>query len=212
MIKQCFLITVAGAVLFCGCDNQTKMNTEKIAVLSQKLLLLQEFQTKQLTALQSQLASLEPKLDKMNGSYFEKSHEDAIFFHTNTLYLLLLVDRKIEAELQTAETERQAEQALTGAYQTNLVDLMILGNTQIQNSITGQGNRLETNINGVNAETRRVSAALSEELAKQIRLLAPDAAELTQRRQMAADLVQIKSELSQIKAQLANTNSPITPP
>ena len=181
-------------------------------MLSQKLLLLQEFQTKQLTALQSQLASLEPKLDKMNGSYFEKSHEDAIFFHTNTLYLLLLVDRKIEAELQTAETERQAEQALTGAYQTNLVDLMILGNTQIENTITGQGNRLETNINGVNAETRRVSAALSDELVKQIRLLAPDAAELTQRRQMAADLAQIKSELSQIKAQLANTNSPITPP
>ena len=148
-------------------------------------------------------------LDKMNGSFFEKSHEDAFFFHTNTLYLLLTVDRKIEAELQAAAAEQQTEHALAYAYQTNLTDLISVYTTQIMDALNSQEGRLETN---VNAETRRMGVGLSVELASRIRSLAPDAAEIARRQQVTADLTQLKSDLDRIKARMGITNLPATRP
>jgi hypothetical protein len=209
MQKKYFLLLLIGSVILCGCDKQTKINTAKIDALSQKLVVLQQIQARQLADIQSQLTALTPTLDKMSGSYFEKSHEDAIFFHTNTLYLLLLVDRKIEAELHAAANERQAEHALAYSSQTNLMNAMYRCTALIQDEMAAQEGRLETNIN---AGIQRIGATMSEELARQNKLLAPDAAETARRSQLAADVAQMKRDIEQIKAQLQTTNLPAIRP
>src|SRR5271170_3871071 len=107
MKKKCLLLSLAGAVLLCGCNKQTKINTAKIEALTQRVAQLQQSQSQQLAAIQSQLTALAPMLDKMTGSYFEKNHADAFFYHTNELFLLLTVDKKIEAHLETADAERE---------------------------------------------------------------------------------------------------------
>lgn len=209
MKNKCFLLSLAGAVLLCGCDKQTKLNTEKIAGLSQKLVQLQQNQAVQLATIQTQLTSLAPMLDKMNNYYFEKSHDDAFFFHTNTLFLLLTVHRKIEADLQVADSERQAEQALAYSYHTNQLRTMYLSVAQIEDDLAGQENRITDK---VNAETRRVGAVASADLLKAVQSLAPDAAEISRRKAMAADVAQLKRDLEQIKVRLGLTNPPAAQP
>jgi hypothetical protein len=148
-------------------------------------------------------------LDKMNDFYFEKTHDEAFFFHTNTLYLLLTVDKKIEAHLQVADTERESESALAFYYHTNETDTMYFCTAQIQDALTGQEKRI---VDNVNAATRRVGTNVSEVVLKQIKLSAPDAAETARRQQLAADVAQIKRDLEAIKARLGITNQPATGP
>lgn len=198
-MKNKCLLAFVGAVLLCGCDKQTRLNTEKIELLSRKLVLLQQNQSAQLAVIQSQLASLAPTLDQKNSSYFEKSHEDAFFFHTNTLFLLLTVDRKIESELQAADTERQAEHALAYAYHTNELRTMYLCVAQLEETLASQESRIEEK---VNAQTRQVG----EDLLKQIQLQAPDEIEIARRTEMAAAVAQLKRDLGQIKLRLGITN------
>lgn len=198
-MKNKCLLALVGAVLLCGCDKQTRLNTERIELLSRKLVLLQQNQSAQLAVIQSQLASLAPTLDRKNSSYFEKSHEDAFFFHTNTLFLLLTVDRKIESELQAADTERQAEHALAYAYHTNELHTMYLCVAQLEETLASQESRIEDK---VNAQTRQVG----EDLLKQIQLQAPDEIEIARRTDMAADVAQLKRDLGQIKLRLGITN------
>jgi hypothetical protein len=76
---------------------------------------------------------------------------------------------------------------------------------QIQDAMITQESRIEDK---VNAETRRVGADLGSELLKQIKLTAPDEAETARRRQLEADVVQIKRDLVQIKAQLTQMTNP----
>ena len=209
MKHQYLLVALAGTILLTGCDKQTRLNTEKITVLSQKLVLLQQNQAQQLTTIQAQLTSLAPLLDKVNGYYFEKSHDDAFFFHTNTLYLLLTVDRKIEAELQLADTEREAEHALAYDYHTNQIHTMYLCNALLEETLAGQASRIEDK---VNAETRRALADTTADLARQIQSLAPDPAETARRQALAADVAKIRSDLDQIKLRLGITNLPVARP
>ena len=162
-----------------------------------------------MTNLQSGLNSLAPMLDKINGTYFEKSHEDAFFFHTNTLYLLLTVDRKIEAELQVAEHERQFEHDLAFYYHTNETDTMYFCVAQIQDALAGQEIRI---LDKVNSQTRQSLQSLNDELVKQIKLSAPDDAEIARRKQLAADVSEIKRELEAIRLQLAASNPPAAAP
>ena len=136
-----------GAVLLCGCTKQARLNGDKIEALSQEVARLQQNQLREITALQTQLTALTPALDKINNSYFEKSHEDAFFFHTNTLYLLLTVDRKIEAQLQVAETERQSDSALAYYYHTNQTDTMYFCVAQIENALEAQGAQIADKVN-----------------------------------------------------------------
>ncbi len=199
MRKICLLLSLAGAAILCGCGKQTKINTAEIELLSQKMVQLQQTQAAQMAAIQSQLASLEPTLDKINGSYFEKAREDALFYHTNTLYLMLMVNSKIESDLQVAADDRKSEDSLAYSFHTNEMDMIYSCAAQIQDAMTGQESRIEDK---VNAETRRVGAGVSDELMKQIKLSAPDAAEIARRREMEADMAQIKLELDQIKTQL----------
>jgi hypothetical protein len=205
MKKTCFLLSLAGATLLCGCGKQTKINTAEIKILSQQMVQLQQTQVKQMAAIQSQLASLAPMLDKINNFYFEKARDDALSYHTNTLYLLLAVDKNIESELQVADTERQTESSLAYSYHTNETDLLNFYAAQIQDAMITQESRIEDK---VNAETRRVGADLGSELLKQIKLTAPDEAETARRRQLEADVVQIKRDLVQIKAQLTQMTNP----
>ena len=200
-----FLFPLTGAVLLCGCNQQTKLNGEKIEVLSQRIVQLEQSQTRQMAAIQSQLAALTPALDKINGSYFEKSHEDAFFFHTNTLYLLLTVDRKIEAQLHVAEAERQADSALAYYYHTNQNDTMYFCVAQIENTLEGMESRM---MDKMSAQTKESG----DRILGQIKLLAPDQAEIARRQELTAEVSQIKRELEQIMARLNLTNPPSAQP
>jgi outer membrane murein-binding lipoprotein Lpp len=209
MKNKHLLLSLTGATLLCGCDKQTKINTEKIEILSQKVVQLQQSQSRQLAEIQSQLTSLAPMLEKMDSSYFEKNHEDAFFFHTNTLYLLLTVDRKIEAQLQVADTEREAENSLALYYHTNQTDTIYFCTAQIEEAMASQENRI---VDKMNAETRRVGTTLGDELVKQIKLSAPDEDETAKRMEMEADVAQIKHDIDAIKTQLGITNQPAARP
>src|ERR1700744_2776094 len=102
MQKKYLILTCLGASLFCGCDKQAKINSEKIQTLSQKIAEVEQVQSKQMAVIQSELASLAPTMDKMNNNYFEKNRDDALFFQTNTLFLLLTVGKQISAQLGVA--------------------------------------------------------------------------------------------------------------
>jgi hypothetical protein len=199
------LFPLTGAILLCGCNKQAKLNGEKIDALSQQVIQLQQNQLREITAIQTQLTALTPALDKINGSYFEKSHEDAFFFHTNTLYLLLTVDRKIEAQLQVAETERQADSSLAYYYHTNQTDTMYFCVAQIENALEAQEAQI---VDKVNTQTR----VAGDQLAGQIKLLIPDEAEIARRQQLAADVSEIKNDLDEIKSRLKITNAPPAKP
>ena len=216
MRNKKLLLALIGAVLLCGCDRQTKLNTAKIEMLSQKMVELQQAQAKQMAVFQTQLTQLAPMMDKMNSIYFEKTHDDALFFHTNTLFLLLTVDKKIESQLQVAGTDREADSLLAYTYHTNELDLLHFYNAQMQDAmiaqegrmwdaLAGQEKRIEDNIN---TATRQTGANVGDELAKQIKLSAPDAAEIARLKQMAADLAQMKRDLDAIRSQLGQFTNP----
>ena len=204
MQKIYILLLLAGAVWLGGCDKQTQVNTEKIQALSQKIIQLQQTQAKELAALQSQLASLPPMLDKMDSYYYAKGHDDALFYHTNSLQLLLAVDRKIAAQFQDAATERETANSLAYYYHTNQTDTMFFCAAQIEDAMAGQEKRIEDT---VNAETRHVGANMRDELQQQIKMSAPDKDEIARRIEMEADMVQIKHDIERIKARLGITNS-----
>ena len=197
MKKTFLLLSLAGTALLCGCDKQTKINSEKIELLSRNIIQFEQNQVRQMATIQTELTSLGPMLDKMNDFYFEKSHDQAFFFHTNTLYLLLMVDKKIESQLQLADTERAAQNAQAYDYITNQMATLF----QVQDALAAQEGRIEDK---VNAETK----SASDELQQQIKLLAPDAAEIARRQEMAATVAEIKRELDQVKAQLGELTNP----
>ena len=199
MKKFFLLLTLAGTAFLCGCDKQAKINSAKIDILTRNLLQFEQAQAKQSAVVQAQLTALEPMLDKMNDYYFEKSHDEAFFFHTNTLYLVLAVDKKIESQLQVAETDRAAQNAQAYSYYTNQMG----GLFAIQDALAGQEGRITDK---VNAETKQASAAATDALMNQLKLLVPDADEIARRKELAADVAEIKRELAQIKAQLAPAN------
>jgi hypothetical protein len=198
MKKIFLLLSLASTALLCGCDKQTKINSEKIELLSRNILQFEQNQIRQMATIQTELTSLGPMLDKMNDFYFEKSHDQAFFFHTNTLYLLLMVDKKIESQLQLADTERAAQNVEAYDYYTNQMATLF----QVQDALAAQEGRIEDK---VNAETK----SASDNLQQQIKLLAPDAAAIARQQEMAATVAEIKRELDQVKAQLgALTNQP----
>lgn len=206
MKKGLIHILLAGAVLaFVGCDNQTKLTMEQIAEQTRKLTVLQENQAKQIAQLQAQLAELGPRLDNMNSAYFEKSYTDAFFFHTNTLYLLLAVDRQIESALKAVETKQQTEHDLAYFYHTNLLASLRDYQVETKAAFLDQTKQLATNI--IN-DSHQIAAALAE----QVQGLAPDEKELARRQQLVDDLLQIKADLAQIKARFAITNLPAAKP
>jgi hypothetical protein len=118
---------------------------------------------------------------------------------------LLTVDRKIEAQLQVAEAQRQSDSTLAYYYHTNQTDTMYFCVAQIENALQAMEARLGDK---VNTETHRVGDAM----AAQIKSSAPDAAEIVRQREMEAEVAQIKSDLDQIVAHLKLTNAPASRP
>ncbi len=228
MPKLYLLLSLAVAILFCGCDKQAKINNEKINLLSQKIIQLEQSQSKQMAVVQSELTSLAPMLDKINNTYFEKNRDDALFFHTNTLYLLVTVGKQIEAQLQTAAAERDAENALAFNYHTNQLTTLYLCTAQIEDAmnnqegrigdaLTNQENRIQNAMSAqekriedaVNAETQRSATTLNNALLQQIKLATtPDADAAARQAKLEADVAQIQHDLAALKTQLATTNRP----
>lgn len=205
MKKIYVLLPLAGAAFLSGCDKQTQVNTEKIQALSQKIIQLQQNQAKDLAALQSQLASLPPMLDKMDSYYYAKGHDDALFYHTNALHLMLMLQKKTEAQFQDAATERETANSLAYYYHTNQTDTMFFCASQIEDAMAGQEKRIEDT---VNAETRRVGAGVADELRQQIKLSAPDKEEIVRQKEMENKVAEIQRDLELIKARLEITNPP----
>jgi hypothetical protein len=205
-MKKTFLLSaLTGAALLCGCDKQTRLNTEKIEALSRQMVQLQQQQAEQLKTMQLELATLAPSLDKTNFYYFSKSRDDALFFHTNTLFLLLTIGQKIEAQLQYADTERQAENAQARHSYTNEMAALASGTAQITNALAIQAGRIEDN---VNAETRRVGTSLGDELSNQIKLSAPDKDTAARIVQLQSAVAEMQRELALIRAGMGITNMP----
>ena len=193
-----------GAVLLVGCDKQAKINSQKIDILSEKIAHQEQIQSGQMKLLQAQMALLAPQLDKETSAYFEKNHDYALFFHTNTLFLLLTIGKQIEAQLSAADAARTAHDSQTYNFHTNELGTLYLCAAQIEEALNGQQNRMAEDIN---AETRRVSEVLSNALLEQIKLSAtPDAAEMARRGKLEAIVVQMQRELEVIKVRLAGTN------
>jgi outer membrane murein-binding lipoprotein Lpp len=210
MQKIYLLCSLVGVVLLCGCNKQARINSQKIDALSQRINQLEKAQAKQMDVLQAELNSLAPELNKVNSSYFERNRDDALFFHTNTLFLLLTIGKQIETQLQLAGTERQTQNSLAYSFHTNQIGTMYLCTAQIEDAMSDQQKAIQDSII---SETRQQNADLSESLLKQIKLAStPDDDEIARRKQMADDLVQIQGELADIKARLETTNQTVTRP
>jgi hypothetical protein len=199
MNKTILLFLSAAGLLLCGCNKQTKLNTEKIETLTRNLAQFQQAQARQLADMQAQLAALAPALDKMNDFYFEKNHDQAFFFHTNTLYLILTVNKNIESQLALADTERAEQNKLVYGYYTNQLGAVSLSTAALQSAMTNAEGRIT---DSVNAETRRLTEALSVELQKQIIQSAADPAGTARQKEILAEVAEIKNDLEQIKEKL----------
>ena len=208
MTKVFLLLTLLTALGACGCNKQEKINSQKIDLLSQKLIQMDLAQARQMTLLQAQLTLLAPQLDKMNSTYFEKNRDDALFFHTNTLYLLLTIGKQIEARLQTDEANRSVEDAQAYSYHTNDLEMTYLCTEQIQAALTAQETRIEENLN---EEIKSVAASLQDSLQKQITQAAtPDPAEIAWRKQIEAEIAQIQRSLDALHSPpAAPSSSPV---
>jgi hypothetical protein len=207
MQKLYLLLSLAGAVLLCGCNKQEKINSQKIDVLSEKLNLLEKSQAEQMQVIQAELTSLAPELTRVDNSNFERNREDSLFFHTNTLYLLLTIGKQIEAQLQMADTERQTQNMLAYTYHTNELSTMYLCTAQIEEALADQQKAI---VDGVNAETRQTSSALNDDLEKQAQASATaEADEAARRKQLTDEIDQIQRDLVAIKARLGITNGAV---
>jgi hypothetical protein len=144
-------------------------------------------------------------LDKMDSYYYAKGHDDALFYHTNSLQLMLAVNRKIAAQFQDAATERETANSLTYYYHTNQTDTMFFCAAQIEDAMAGQEKRIEDT---VNAETRRVGAGVADELQQQIKLSVPDKEEIARQKEIENKVAEIQRDLELIKARLGITNPP----
>ena len=208
MLKKLLLLG-GWLTLFSGCEKQARLNSEKIDALTQRIAQQDELQANQIKVMQAQLAQLAPQLDRETSAYFEKNHDAALFFHTNTLYLLLTIGKQIESQLQAADEAHTAQNSLLQSYYTNQLNTTLLTAIHLEDLMTNQESRVTENIN---AETRRVSLAVSNALAEQIKITAmPDTDEIGRRQKLEKNLAQMQQDLNAIKAKLETMSQPVMP-
>lgn len=206
MRKIQLLAALAAAALLCGCDKQVKLNTEKIDVLTQKMFVVQQNQSKQLADIQTQLTSLTMRMDKTEAEYFLQSQDKALFYHTNALYFLLTIDKKIQSQFQLAESARDSASTRAFFYHTNTLDTLYFCTSQLADAMTAQEKRIEDSIKD---ETARLAKTLGDELANQKNSAAANKADtLKQMEAMQTKLGQIQRDLDQLKAQMAKLGQP----
>jgi hypothetical protein len=201
--RFCLLLIVAG--FLCGCNKQAKINSQKIDTLSQRITQLEQNQAKQMQILQAELNELAPELNRVNSAYFEKDRDAALFFHTNTLYLLLTIGKQIESQLQLADSEREAQNGLNYAYHTNELGALYICTAQLSQALVDQQKAI---VDSVNAETRNAIASSQDAVIAQIKAAtAPDPAAAVWRQNMQAELAQLEGKVNALNARL-QTNSP----
>ena len=55
-MQKIYLLTLlTGTIILCGCNKQAKLNSQKIDILSQKIVKLEQDQDRQIQVLQSEL-------------------------------------------------------------------------------------------------------------------------------------------------------------
>jgi hypothetical protein len=203
-----FLWWFVAAACLCGCNKQAKINSQKIDELSQRITRLEQNQARQMEVLQAELTELAPELNKMNSSYFEKDRDAALFFHTNTLYLLLTIGKQIETQLQLADSEREAQNSLEYTYHTNELGALYICTAQLSQSLIEEQKVI---VDSVNAETRDLTADSQAAIQQSIKTATtPDPALLPWRQSVQADLARLEQKLDLINARLAPTNSPLS--
>src|ERR1039458_8983622 len=172
------MVSLAGAVLLCGCGKQTKINTEEIKLLSQQMVLLQQTQARQMAEIQTQLTSLAPMLDK-----------------------------NIESQLQVADAERQSSGSLMYSFHTNEMDLLNFYAVQNQDAMTTQESRIVDKVNAQTRQAvadvrdellKQIKLSAPDEAATaRMKKIESDVA------QIRLDLDQIKLQLAQMTNQPA---------
>lgn len=213
MVMRVFriLFLAAVAAIFSGCEKQAKLNNEKLDQLAARLAQQEMVQSNKMLLIQAQLALLAPQLDKEASEYFEKNRDAALFFHTNTLYLLLNIDKHIETQLEKAELERAGISNAMFSYHTNQISTTLYGVAQVEETTQDQLNKLEERLN---AEAARLSHTTSNALMQEIiRPAELTTNEIAWRKEMQDTLAAIRRELESLKARLPAppTNLPIAP-
>lgn len=197
-------MVLVGAVFLCGCNKQEKINGQKIEILSQRIGQLEQNQLRQMQVLQAELNEIAPELNKVNSAYFEKDRDAALFFHTNTLYLLLTIGKQIETQLQLADSERETQNALDYTYHTNELSALYLCTAQITQALIDQQKAV---VDSVNAETRNAIANSQDAVLAQIKASAvPDPALAVWRQNMQAELARLQGQVDALGARLPSTN------
>jgi hypothetical protein len=197
------MLIVAG--FLCGCNKQARINSQKIDALSQRITQLEQNQAKQMQILQAELNELAPELNKANSAYFEKDQDAALFFHTNTLYLLLTIGKQIESQLQLAASEREAQNGMDYAYHTNELGALYICTAQLSQALVDQQKAI---VDSVNAETRNAIASSQDAVIAQIKAsTAPDPSAAVWRQNMQAELAQLEGKVNAINARLQTNNS-----
>ncbi len=195
------------AALLAGCNKQAKINSQKIDQLNQRIAQLEKEQQQQTRILQGEMNALAPELDRINSSYFEKDQDAALFFHTNTLYLLLTIGRQIEGQLQLADTERQTANGLDYTYHTNQLGALYICTTQLVQAVEDTRKAV---VEEVNQSTRQaVGEAEADTVAAVKAASAPDPALAAWRQQMIASLAQINQRLDVLASKMPATNGAI---
>jgi len=201
-----FLLWLVAVLSLCGCNKQAKINSQKIDALSQRITRLEQDQAKQMQVLQAELTELAPELNKMNSAYFAKDQDAALFFHTNTLYLLLTIGKQIETQLQLADSEREAQNALEYTYHTNGLGALYLCTAQITQSLIEEQKAI---VESVNSETRNLTADSQQAVLQGIKTATtPDPALLPWRQSIQADLARVEQKLDAINSHLTSSNAP----
>jgi hypothetical protein len=202
-LRLFLLLIVAG--FLCGCNKQAKINSQKIDTLSQRIAQLEQNQARQMQILQIELNELAPELNKANSAYFEKDQDAALFFHTNTLFLLLTIGKQIESQLQLASSEREAQNGMDYAYHTNELGALYICTAQLSQALVDQQKAI---VDSVNAETRNAIASSQDAVIAQIKASAvPDPAAAVWRQNMQAQLAQLEGKVNAINTRLQTNNS-----
>lgn len=194
---------LAGAVLLSGCNKDIRTKTEKIDQLTQQMFAMQQEQARQLAEMRSQLSALPVHLDKTQLDYFVKGQEKALFYQTNALFLLLAVDKKIQAQfLEAAEARATANQQAM-AIHTNETELAVYCTAKITAALDSQEKSI---LEDLGEEIQQASATLGNNLTNLVQQLAADKSDANRLKTLETELAQIQRDLGLIKARLGITN------
>lgn len=205
MPKFCLFIALAASALVCGCNKDIRANTEKIDSLTQKMFVLQQQQAQQLADMQKLLSGLPVQLNESQLEFFLKGQEKALFYQTNVLYLLVTVDKRIQAQFQEAAEARAAASQQALNYHTNETDLVLYSAAKVIAALNEQEEQL---LAKVQADLRQTGSSLSNQLTQQVRQLAADKSVENRLKAIEVSLARLERNLQLLQAQLKTTNIP----